>query len=228
MVASRLAASRITSYVLDPPGDGELWSGADGELDGLLGATPDDQDWLPQPAPPDEEPPAEPPAEVTDASLDEESPPARPDVFDIPAEGRRWFTQILSRAAAATALLFAGANDTAGAYTTPRQREETQQPALFEIDHPWASNTAQTLRLPNGLRAEGTRYRAPLPGGNTLEVFRGVESGLYRQLAEGRVGPYLRAAPRTFRRWSGARLTGGVLSVGQDGTILVVRSNDAI
>ena len=150
-------------------------------------------------------------------------------MFDIPAERRGWFTQILTRAAAATALLFAGDNASARAYATPRQRGEPptpEQPALFELDPPWASSTAQTLRLSNGLSAEGTSYRAPLPGGRTLEVFRGVDADLYRHLAEGRIGEYLRAAPRTFRRWSASHANDGVLSIGQDGTILVVRLAD--
>ncbi|MEW2384325.1 hypothetical protein AB0873_19850 [Micromonospora sp. NPDC047707] len=71
-----------------------------------------------------------------------------------------------------------------------------------------------------------SRYRAPLPGARTLEVFRGVESDLYRHLAEGRVGPYLRAAPRTYRRLGSARLHDGVLSIGRDGTVLAVRLAD--
>ncbi|MBY8870482.1 hypothetical protein K7640_01335 [Micromonospora sp. PLK6-60] len=218
--------------MLDPPGDDELWSGVDDELDELLGAAPGDQDWRPRPAPPDEtrtwEAPAEAgtSAEATDVSPAEELPPGRPDVFDIPAERRGWFTQVLTRAAAATALLFAGDNGTARAYATPRQRDDPPdlgQQTLFEIDLPWASSTARTLRLPNGLRAEGTHYRAPLPDGEILEVFRGVESGLYRQLADGRLGAYFRAAPQAFRQWARTQLNGGVLSVGRDGTVLVVR-----
>lgn len=236
MVASRLSTSRITSYVLDPPGDDELWSGADDDLDDLLSTAPDDQDWQPRPAPLEEagtwDLSAEttaPPADDAEIQPGEDLPPGRPDVFDIPAERRAWFTQILTRAAAATALLFAGDNANARAYATPRQREEPPllgQQVLFELDTPWASSTAQTLSLRDGLRAEGTRYRAPLPGGRTLEVFRGVESDLYRQLADGRIGPYLRAAPRVYRRWARTRLDGGVLSVGRDGTVLVVRLAD--
>lgn len=235
MVASCLSRSRITSYVLDPPGDDELWSGADDDLDELLRATPEDQDWRPRPAPPDEARMWEvstdtaPPADDTAVSSEDELPQGRPDVFDIPAERRGWFTQILTRAAAATALLFAGNNAAARDYATPRQREEPpapEPPALFELDPPWDSSTAETLQLRNGLRAEGTRYRAPLPGRKMLEVFRGVDSDLYRHLAEGRVGPYLRAAPRTFRRWEAARPDGGVLSIGRDGTVLVIRLAD--
>ncbi|MFD6636266.1 hypothetical protein ACFWDN_10635 [Micromonospora chalcea] len=232
MVASYLSRTRITSYVLDPPGDDELWSGADDELDELLGSTPGDQDWRPQPAPPDEARTWEVPAdadlraEASDVSPAEDLPPGRPDVFDIPAERRGWFTQILTRAAAATALLFAGDNGTARAYATPRQRDEQPdlgQQTLFEIDLPWASSTARTLRLPSGLRVEGTSYRAPLPDGEILEVFRGVESSLYRQLADGQLGAYFRAAPQVFRQWTRTPLTGGVISVGRDGTVLAVR-----
>ncbi|MFE9206820.1 hypothetical protein [Micromonospora sp. NPDC007230] len=235
MVASCLSKTRITSYVLDPPGDEELWSGADNDLDELLSASPDDQDWRPRPAPPDEarrwELPAEPagPAAETSLSPAEDLPPGAPDVFDIPAERRGWFTQILTRAAAATALLFAGNNAAARDYATPRQRGEPpapEPPALFELDPPWESSTARTLHLPDGLSAEGTRYRAPLPGGKTLEVFRGVDADLYRQLTEGRIGPYLRAAPRAYRRWSASRPDQGVRSVGRDGTVLVVRLAD--
>ncbi|MEU4645166.1 hypothetical protein [Micromonospora sp. NPDC023814] len=165
----------------------------------------------------------------TQVPLAGEPPPGAPDVFDIPAERRGWFTQILTRAVAATTLLFSGDNGAARGYATPRQRGEPAAPAqdaLFEPDLPWASNTAQTLPLRDGLRAEGSRYLAPLPGGRTLEVFRGVESELYRHLAEGRIGQYLRTAPRIFDRWSASRRQGEVLSLSRDGTVLVVRAAD--
>ncbi|MEH0972809.1 hypothetical protein V6U77_16955 [Micromonospora sp. CPCC 205546] len=235
MVASYLSGSRITSYVLDPPGDGELWSGADDDLDELLRAAPDDQDWRARPAVPDDALAVPVPIDGAPSPADTqvpptgEPPPGAPDVFDIPAEQRGWFTQILTRTAAATTLLFAGDNATARGYATPRQRGEPAAPAqdaLFEPELPWTSSTAQTLPLRDGLRAEGTRYLAPLPGGRTLEVFRGVESGLYRHLAEGRIGAYLRAAPRVFDRWSASRRQGEVFSLGRDGTVLVVRPAD--
>ncbi|MFD0782422.1 hypothetical protein ACFQZ8_00565 [Micromonospora azadirachtae] len=235
MVASYLARRGITSYVLDPPSDDELWSGADDELDDLVGGSPKDQNWHPQPEPDDDaatwDTPAAATTPVEDAAVagHEDLPRERPKVLDVPAEQRGWFTQILTRAAAATALLFAGNNAAARAYTTPRQRGERPAPeTLFELESPWALSTARTLPLRDGLRAEGTHHRAPMPGGRTLEVFRGVDAGLYRHLAEGRVGAYLRNAPRAARRWSAAaRRDDGVVSVGRDGTILVVRlSND--
>ncbi|MEV6373595.1 hypothetical protein [Micromonospora musae] len=234
MVASHLAKHGITSYVLDPPGDDELWSGADGELDDLVSASPEDQDWQPQPEPDDDATTWDTPAaattpiEDTAVAPDEELPRERPKVLDVPAEQRGWFTQILTRAAAATALLFAGNNAAARAYTTPRQRgEQPAQEGLFELHSPWELSTTGTLPLRDGLRAEGTHHRAPMPGGRTLEVFRGVDAGLYRHLTEGRVGAYLRNAPSAARRWSATtRRDDGVVSVGRDGTILVVRLSD--
>ncbi|MFI6244457.1 hypothetical protein ACIBEF_31890 [Micromonospora sp. NPDC050795] len=126
-------------------------------------------------------------------------------------------------------MLFAGDNTTARGYATPRQRGEPAAPAqdaLFEPDLPWTSSTAETLPLRDGLRAEGARYLAPPPSGQTLEAFRGVESELFRHLAEGQSGACLRAAPRVSDRWSASRRQGEVFSLGRDGTVLVVRAGD--
>ncbi|MFY1702639.1 hypothetical protein ACN28G_12985 [Micromonospora sp. WMMA1923] len=235
MVASCLAQSGITAYALDPPGDDELWSGGNDHLDELLSINPEEQFWRPRPAAPDETRDREEPADAPPAATGttpatsaadpaEELPPGAPQVFDVPAEQRGWFTRVLTRAVAATTLLFAGDSATASGYATPRQRgreEPELQPGLFELDPPWATSTAGTIPLPDGLSAEGTRYRAPLGRGRTLEVFRGVESSLYRHLAEGRVGPYLKGAPAVFGRRATAR-DGGVYSYGPDGTVLVV------
>ncbi|MEO3777285.1 hypothetical protein ABGB16_10625 [Micromonospora sp. B11E3] len=238
MVASCLARSRITSYVLDPPGDGGLWSGPNRDLDELLRGSPEDQHWQPQQAATAAEDAQEPETaggaaaapSGTASPADEDLPPGAPDIFEIPEERRGWFTQVLTRAVAAATLLFAGNSAAARDYATPRQRGDdlsTEQPTLLDLDPPWALSTTTSLRLPNGLRLEGTRYRTPLPDGKVLEVFRGVERRLYRHLADGELGPYLRAAPRTYRKWSQARLDDAVLSLGRDGTALVVRiTND--
>jgi hypothetical protein len=95
----------------------------------------------------------------------------------------------------------------------------------MEIDPPWELNTATSIRLPNGLRLEGTRYRTPLPDGKVLEVFRGIERRLHGLLAAGEIGRYLRAAPALYTRWAPASrdLADGVLSIGRDGTALVLR-----
>ncbi|RAO63876.1 hypothetical protein [Micromonospora saelicesensis] len=234
MVASHLTQSGITAYVLDPPGDDELWSGDDDELDGLLSTTPEDQFWHPRTAIPQEPEARQTPTgalspadeAVAEPDLPDELPPGAPQVFDIPEQQRGWFTQILTRAVAATALLFAGNNTAASGYATPRQRgmeDPALQPALFNLDPAWATSSAATFSLPNGLSAEGTRHRAPLGQGRTLEVFRGVESRLYRELAEGQVGAYLRDAPSFFRQRAEPPNDGGVYSFGRDGTVLVVR-----
>ncbi|MET8267183.1 hypothetical protein ABZU92_24730 [Micromonospora arida] len=234
MVASHLTQTGITAYVLDPPGDDELWSGDDEELDNLLSTSPEDQFWRPRtvthevaearqtptgpPSPADEA--------VTEPDLAEELPPGAPQVFDIPEQQRGWFTQILTRAVAATALLFAGNSAAAGGYATPRQRgteDPVFQPGLFSLDPAWATSSAATFELPNGLSAEGTRHRAPLGRARVLEVFRGVESRLYRELADGRVGAYLRDAPTFFGRRASLPSDGSVYSFGRDGTVLVVR-----
>ncbi|MEV4481698.1 hypothetical protein [Micromonospora coxensis] len=238
MVASHLAETGITSYVLDPPGDDELWSGPDDEFDELLSTRPEDQFWQPHavtrgPEPGRQAPARLPsPAEETAAEPDaaEELPPGAPQVFDIPEQQRGWFTGILTRAVAATALLFAGDSDHASGYATPRQRgteDPRSQPGLFDLDPAWATSTAATQELPNGISAEGTRHRAPLGRGRVLEVFRGVESHLYRQLTHGRVGAYLRDAPAFLGRQTGVPTDGGVYSFGQDGTVLIVRVLDS-
>ncbi|MEV6692636.1 hypothetical protein AB0M35_14305 [Micromonospora sp. NPDC051196] len=236
MVASHLSRSGITAYVLDPPGDDELWSGSDEELNELVSASPEDQFWRSRPATPGEtdvrDAPETSPADETVPTPDlvEELPPGAPEVFEIPEQERGWFTQILTRAVAATALLFAGNSADASGYATRRQRgieDFESQPGLFDLDPAWATSSAVTVELPNGISAEGTRYRAPLGRGRTLEVFRGVESHLYRQLVAGRVGAYLRDAPGFSDRRAAAPADGGIYSFGQDGTVLVVRVLDS-
>lgn len=236
MVASCLAGRQITSYVLDPPGDDELWDGGPDDFDQLLRARPEDHHWRTRPATADEArtwpaavEDAGPPG-ITGPEPTDELPPGAPEVFDVPEERRGWFTQILTRAVAATALLFAGDNATARHYATPRQRgdeePQTGQLRLFELDPSWAESTATSQPVADDLRAEGTLYRAPLPNGKALEVFRGVESSLYRHLADGQVAAYLRAAPLIRRRWSRSRPRDGVVSLGRDGTVLTIRVTD--
>lgn len=243
MVASDLSPKGITSYLLDPDGDGDLWSGSSQDMDDLLREQPQDENWTPAPSPPvadaageEVASPGGPPDTTTGPAADvgdQQTEPVAlgPYVFDIPEDRRNWFVQILTRAAAATTLLFAGNNAAARGYATPRQRGEApavDQPTLFELDPPWATSTATTLHLRNGLRLEGTRYSASLPGGKVLEVFRGVEEHLYRLLAENQLGRYLRAAPDIYRRWADAPRPGdaSAFSLGRDGTALVVRLAD--
>jgi hypothetical protein len=229
MVASHLTHRRITSYVLDPEGEDDLWGGATQDMDEFLAEEPTEYHWHARPSPPASETPTEAagadPVHVRGPEQ-EAAPRSDLQVFNIPEQRRGWFTQILARAAAATTLLFAGDSLAARGYATPRQRgyEAPPHPTLFEdADPPWAYSTARTLRLP-GMRLEGTRFRTPLPDGRNLEVFRGVDARLHRMLADGRIGPYLRAAPGTFERWTRLpRLDGAAVSFGRDGTALVIR-----
>ncbi|MFI7218862.1 hypothetical protein [Micromonospora maritima] len=236
MVASCLAERQITSYVLDPPGDDELWDGDPGDFEGMLHNRPEDQHWRTRPATADEAriwpvatEGADPPDTNGPAPADE-LPPGAPEVFHVPEEQRGWFTRILTRAVAATALLFAGDSATARDYATPRQRGDEEardgQLRLFELDPSWAASTATTQQVADDLHARGTLYRAPLPNGKALEVFRGVESGLYGQLANGEIAAYLRAAPLVRRRWLRSRPRDGAVSLGRDGTILTIRVTD--
>ncbi|BCL12372.1 hypothetical protein [Micromonospora sagamiensis] len=224
MVASRLTKQGITSYVLDPPGEDELWSGSNRDMDELLSAIPDEPSWRARRAVPPQSPGTAPPTSASGGSGQGGGnvAPGAPRVFDVPEERRGWFTQVLTRAAAAATLLFAGDSATARHYTTPRQRGDASD-ALLDADATWTQSTAMSLPLPNGLRLEGTRFRTPLRDGMVLEVYRGVEKRLYGYLAEGQVGKYLRAAPRVHERWHGRQIPGAVLSVGRDGTVLVAR-----
>ncbi|MET7471651.1 hypothetical protein ACFYON_24640 [Micromonospora sp. NPDC005686] len=238
MVASCLAGRQITSYVLDPPGDDELWDGTLDDFAGVVQRPPEDHHWRTRSATADEartwsvtDQNVELP-DTTAATPADELPPGAPEVFDVPEEQRGWFTGILTRAVAATALLFAGDSGAARNYATPRQRGESEPPdgqlRLFELDQSWARTTATSHDVTDDLRAQGTLYRTPLPNGRTLEVFRGVEIGLYGKLADGQLAAYFRAAPSVRRRWlrSRPRQRGGVVSLGRDGTVLTVRVTD--
>lgn len=248
MVASRLSRSEIVSYLLDPDGDDDLWSGTDEETDEMLAATPEDAELtlstptadqradrqreldddptngelfsVEQPETAIEEPDGEP---------SEQFEPDAPYIFRIPPDRRRWFAGVLARTAAATALLFAGDGENADRYATPRQRQrpEPRHDGLLPEDGPVPESTANSsFTLTGGLEFRGTRYQAPLPDGRVMEIHRGVEEGLYELLADGEVGRYFRAAGRVHRRWREARVEpppDEVVSVGHDGTALLLR-----
>jgi hypothetical protein len=95
---------------------------------------------------------------------------------------------------------------------------------LLDVEPHWRGNTTTTLRLNNELAFEGTSSRLLLPDGAELEVFRGVESHVYKYLAEGKVGPYIRASNRLWRRRSRpAPDSNQVVSLAADGTALIIR-----
>ncbi|GAA0739601.1 hypothetical protein Drose_17065 [Dactylosporangium roseum] len=238
MVASQLSKNGITSHILDPPGNDGLWSGTEDELDELLAEVPEEQDWRPEEpstsdasddgGPATQTPPVPDSPEPPDGTTSPQ-PPQPPAPFHIPEVRRGWFTQVLTRATAASVLLFAGNSSAASDYTTPRQRGELSG-ALPGTEEPWPDTTNDQLTLPGGPTLEGTSMPMPLTNGKTLIVFRGVEQQVYRQLRDGDLRAYRRNAGSLYRWWHAgraSRLPGGALSVGLDGTALLLRvAND--
>lgn len=248
MVASVLSRAGIVSHLLDPDGDDDLWSGTDEEADELLAETPQDAE-LPLSSPTaaqreDRRRELEDPrpgelfsidqdvaAEEPDGEAAEDLDPGAPQIFRIPPERRRWFFGVLARTAAATALLFAGDGEHADRYATPRQRQSPPpDPAptddLSAYQAGPVSTATSTFTLAGGLDFTGTRYQAPLPGGRVLEIHRGIERELHGLLTAGQVGRYLRTAAGVHSRWLRRQVGSGpdgVVSVGRDGTALLLR-----
>lgn len=230
MVASRLSRSEIVSYLLDPDGDDDLWSGTDEETDELLAATPEDAE-LTLSAPTadqrdnrrrelDDDPvngelfsadrldaAGWEPEWESDGEPFEQIEPGTPHIFRIPPDRRRWFAGVLARTAAATALLFAGDGEHANRYATPRQRQrpEPRPDGLPPEEDPVPGSTAtSTFTLAGGLDFRGTQYQAPLSDGRVLEIHKGVEEGLHGLLTDGQVGPAGPASVNASPRPSGA------------------------
>lgn len=236
MVASTLRRSGITAYILDPPGDEELWSGPADEAAEMLGTSPGDI-VLPVISPPSTEPqhdqsePLTDRAPSADSATANDQPSAQPAPFRIPNERRGWLFRLLSRSAASSALLFAGNASGAAEYATPRQRAHEHpsgQLPLGNLAPEYGSTARATIHLGNGMRFEGTRHRLPLPNQQTLEVFRGMERRPYELLAEGQVRPYFSAAQRVFSRSGTLTHTDGrqLVSVAPDATALIMRIID--
>jgi hypothetical protein len=234
MVGSYLSGSEIVSYALDPPGTDDMWQGDRKEMDRLLAEDPGDKFWRPsipaaeqpgQSGTQDDQPASPEPAEPQPSSAEDWIPGAPP-LYQIPEDSRGWFFRVLARTAAATALAFAGNTADAAHLGTPRQRseEDLNRQMLLDVEPHWRGNTTTTLRLNNELAFEGTSSRLLLPDGAELEVFRGVESHVYKYLAEGKVGPYIRASNRLWRRRSRpAPDSNQVVSLAADGTALIIR-----
>jgi hypothetical protein len=107
-----------------------------------------------------------------------------PPPYQIPAAERRWFTQVLSSTTAAAMLAYAGNNASASGYATARQLGMRQEP-LDDFDS-WPMSTSNRIRFAQGgpTLLEHTQ-RMQMSDGRTLAVFCGLESHLYRQLADG-------------------------------------------
>ncbi|MFF5085037.1 hypothetical protein ACFY36_49035 [Actinoplanes sp. NPDC000266] len=224
MVASRLRDTGICSYVFDPPGDDELWSGDPEDLRHLLSEPPAEKDWRPGRWLPPLAPPSSDHTEASDEASDGEQVLGTPPPYQIPADHRPWFTQVLSSTTAAAMLAFAGNNASASGYATPRQLGWQQEP-LDDFES-WSNSTHDRIRFPQGgPTLLGHTQRMRLGDGRTLAVFRGLESHLYRQLADGDLPRYLRNAGWLRRWWTQRRRRppGDAFSVGDDGSALVIR-----
>ncbi|NHD16038.1 MULTISPECIES: hypothetical protein [unclassified Actinopolyspora] len=148
--------------------------------------------------------------------------PVRSTVVNVPERLRTWFSKMLANANAASALLFAGASEAATRYL--RESGGTTMPMDFHRDESLGSSL-RSFELPNGMSILGTRYSTRLPGGRTLEVHKGIEKNLYRDLETGRLAGFMRRAHLVAERRSRSLPRGPRQSValGNDGTVLWLR-----
>lgn len=238
MVASSFSPSGIKSHILDPSGDSDLWSGSSEEMDDLLDGeisgppesferrSPADNEDLIDPSRASGEadsPLSEEESKDVDRTLSEDDQPASSEVVSIPESSRSWFFRILANTAAASALLFAGAEGVAGKFGAhyPRDGGLALQPHDSDL------GSAQQFTLDNNLECYGTRYTMPIPGGGLLHIDRGIEKNLYENLDDRRLGRYLRTAHRVKTWWDEMRRHRNpeeVVSVGYDGTVLRMRT----
>ncbi|MFJ8047712.1 hypothetical protein [Streptomyces luteogriseus] len=240
IVASRLSTSGVSIDVLDPPGNDDLWEGEPEELDALLSEDPGPQQWtsgkptfaqfharqrellgVGEFEPSDDE-------LATAHTAYEASLGELPTIFQVPESGKEWLFRILARSAAHSVLRFAGDNTSASQFTAPRA-EDYQRLALDDPAPDWQSFTVSSEFRIDSHPFVGLKYSMPLPNGASLEIFRGVEKGMYENLREGRMSAYLRRAHRLRDAWgtvaTGAAASGPhqAVSVGSDGTGLRIR-----
>ncbi|MGW3147271.1 hypothetical protein ACWDG1_21835 [Streptomyces sp. NPDC001177] len=240
IVASRLSTAGVSIDVLDPPGDENLWDGASEEFDALLSEDPGPQQWTS----------GKPTFEqfyarqrellgvgdqASEADLEaahseyEASMGELPVIFQVPGDSKKWLFRILARNAAHSVLRFAGDNTSASQLTSPRTTDYQRLP----IDDPapdWQTFTVSSESNIDSRRFVGVTYSMPLPNGASLEIFRGVEKGMFESLREGRFSAYLRRAHELRGAWAsvatGAAGNGPrhqAVSVGSDGTGLRIR-----
>ncbi|MFE9885609.1 hypothetical protein [Streptomyces scopuliridis] len=240
IVASRLSTSGVSIDVLDPPGNDDLWAGEPEEFDALLSDDPGPQQWTSGKPTFEqfyarqrellgvgefESSDAEPAADRTEyeANLEE-----LPIIFQVPEDGKEWLFRILARNAAHSVLRFAGDNTSALQFTSPRTEVHQRLP----LDDPapdWETFTVSSESSIDSHRFVGVKYSMPLPNGASLEIFRGVEKGMYENLREGKNSAYLRRAHRLRDAWATVATRAAAsgphqaVSVGSDGTGLRIR-----
>jgi hypothetical protein len=222
MVASGLTGPRITSYVLDPEDEDDLWSGSDEELASLLDAEPVPPSGQLRPASPEELEAQERALpdyadDNTESEQQQSEDRALPMVYDLP---NAWLMSVLARTEAAALAAYAGNTGAAADYAPARSASSA------DGDREMGAATS-TLRLTGDLALEGIRLRAPLGGGRAVEFFRGLESSLYRDLDEGRVSDYFGKMDNIYAPWADqAASFGDAVSLCPDGSALVMRLVD--
>lgn len=247
MVACRLSPAQVQTYVLDPPGVENLWSGSEDEMDELLGAEAADVDLRSSVAPMpdtmrdddkredrDRVATGETATNPDEDDFRDELRGGVPTVVRVPEDRAPWLCAVLARTAAASALLFAGDDALAANYATPGQRRARpehqaapdQEPLPLPIPEPREAGSATASFTLAGMDFQGTRHVAALPDGRTLEMSLGMESGMRALLADGRVGRYLRRASQVRAIWQNtdrSRTMPEATSVNPDGTALTLR-----
>ncbi|MYV38818.1 hypothetical protein GT030_08020 [Streptomyces sp. SID1328] len=241
IVASRLSTKGVSVDVLDPPGDDDLWDGESEEFDALISEDPGPQQWT-SGKPTFEQffarqrellgvgefQPNEADLEVARTEY-EASVGELPVLFQVPEDGKKWLFRILARNATHSVLRFAGDNTAASQFASTRTADYQRLP-LDDLAPDWQTFTVSSESNIDSHRFVGVEYSMPLPNGASLEIFRGVEKGMYERLREGRVSAYLRRARQLRGSWApvvtGAAANGPqhqAVSVGSDGTGLRIR-----
>ncbi|MEV6024340.1 hypothetical protein [Streptomyces sp. NPDC052036] len=241
IIASRLSTAGVSIDVLDPPGDDDLWGGGSEEFDALISEDPGPQQWT-SGKPTFEQfyarqrgllgaedfQPSEADLQAAHAEY-EASLSELPVVFQVPEDGKKWLFRVLARSAAHSVLRFAGDNTAASRFSTPSTAAYQRLP-IDDQAPDWQTFTVSSEFDIDSHPFVGVEYSMPLPNGASLEIFRGVEKGMYENLREGRVSAYLRRAHRLRGSWSsvpaGATAISAqrqAVSVGSDGTGLRIR-----
>jgi hypothetical protein len=195
MIATVLGRTRIVAKLLDPEGEVDLWSGDTGDFDLQI----DQLDLRPieeHPTPPSsstsrrEEQLSLFPTDDSEASSTQ-NPGAgglqghlHLDSYSVPIEQKGWFARVLSRTAAAGALLFAGESSQARRIVTKRQMgqsfDENMTPA-----HP-------IQRRDTGLGSYvGNSNVVHWSGDQWMEIFHGLNADLYASLERDSVSSYV-------------------------------------
>ncbi|GAA0530879.1 hypothetical protein GCM10011581_28350 [Saccharopolyspora subtropica] len=221
MVAMCLSRAGVTAYVLDPPGEEDLWAGSSAEMDELLAEDLGDppeafERRLPtaqelemrKAALESADRDADQPADLDSIPPDEVAEVEAPEVVNMPERSRTWFIRVLARAAASAALWYAGEGDAAAMYQPRPVRPASEERELPLEELVAEVSTATHFELPGGIGFRGTQYVMPLPGGGVLQVQRGIENRLYEQLVERRLG--VTFDPRTNCATVGWVLLGGL------------------